>query len=79
MKISMKNGNILTELLSEQKQGGLYIPDNKAYKKAKVVSSNDESVLEGDILYVLKHVGTTIEIENKEYLVVNIRDILFIL
>ena len=79
MGIKMLNGNILAELQGDNKQAnGLYIPDNKAYKVVKVVESSSEEAKEGDILYVLKHVGTELEIESVKYIVVNVGEIILI-
>lgn len=73
----MLNGNILTELQIEEKNTGLYIPDNKAYKIVKVVKSNVD-VKEGSLLYVPKSAGTQLEIDDNNYVVVNIREIILI-
>lgn len=81
MNLKMVNGNILTELQETEKQNGLYIPDNKAYKVVKVVESCDStegSIEKDSLLYVLKQAGTEIEIDDVKYIVVNIREIILI-
>lgn len=78
MNIKMLNGNILTELQIEEKNTGLYIPDNKAYKIVKVVKSNVGDVKEGSLLYVPKSAGTQLDIDDNNYVVVNIREIILI-
>lgn len=78
MNIEMLNGNILTELQTEEKKNGLYIPDSKAYKVVKVVKSNMDEVKEGSLLYVPKASGTELEIDSNKYVVVNVREIILI-
>lgn len=79
MNIKMLNGNILTELQSEEKIDGLYMPDNKSYKIVKVVESENEEMKKDSILYVLKSSGTELEINEVKYLVVNIREIILMI
>lgn len=78
MNIEMLNGNILTELQTEEKKNGLYMPDSKAYKVVKVVKSNVDEVKEGSLLYVPKASGTELEIDSNKYVVVNVREIILI-
>lgn len=78
MNIEMLNGNILGELQVQEKQAGLYVPDNKAYKIIKVVNSKEEDVVKDSLIYVLKNSGTELEIEGVKYISVNVREIILI-
>lgn len=77
MKVKLLNGNILTELQNEDKEGGLIMP--KAYKTLKVIKSDSEEVKSGSTIYVIKTAGTDVKIEDNKYVVVNIREIILIL
>ena len=78
MEIKMKNGNILGVLQDQTKTSqGLYMPDNKSYNKIEVVKPVD-GIKEGSVLYVPKRCGTQVTIEDKDYIVVNEREIILI-
>jgi co-chaperonin GroES (HSP10) len=79
MNIEMLNGNILGELQSQEKESGLYVPDNKAYKVIKVVNSKEKDVEKDSLIYVLKNAGTELEIEGVKYISVNVREIILII
>ena len=75
----MKNGNILGVLQDQTKTSqGLYMPDNSSYNKIEVVKEAG-SIKEGSILYVPKRFGTEVTIDNKDYIVVNEREIILII
>lgn len=78
--VEMLNGNLLTVAAEEkfEKKDGIYIPTaKKNYKKLEVVSGED--MKSGSMIYVNISVGTNIEIEGKDYTVVNKRDVILIL
>ena len=77
MNIKMKNGNILGVLQDNSTVNGLYMPDDKAYKIIEVVKS-EEGVEVGSTIYVPKRVGTAVTIEGKDYIVVNVREIILV-
>lgn len=79
MNVKMLNGNILGELQVEEKIDGLYVPDNKAYKVIKVTNSNEDTVENGSLIYVLKNSGTELEINGVKHVSVNIREIILII
>lgn len=71
----------------EQTHAGLFKPESatKAYKVGKVVEvgpgekGTPMDVKVGDTIYVQKHAGTEIEIDDKEYTVVSQIDVLVVL
>lgn len=89
MKGRVIAGKVAIELMEtpSQTKGGIYVPDNakKNDVKAKVVaagiSTSDEEieVKAGDIILVKDYSGTKFEYENKQYKLINHKDILFII
>lgn len=79
---------VLVERVEEEKKtaSGIIIPDNVKEKplSGKVISISDEvaeekKVHEGDTVVFAKYSGTEIKIDGKEYLVMNLDDVLGIL
>jgi chaperonin GroES len=79
---------VLVERVEEEKktESGIIIPDNVKEKplSGKVVAISDEvaeekKISEGDTIVFAKYTGTEIKIGSKEYLVMNVDDILGIL
>lgn len=78
MNVKMINGNILTQELQEEKKGFI-IPETERYKKLKVVNSSTKEVVEGSTVYIPLRFGTKVKIEDKDYVAINVRDIILII
>ncbi len=79
--MKMLNSNVCCINLDEvvETVGKVIIPTNKkAYKTLKVIASGDEKVLVDSIIYVPINSGTEVKIEDKDYTVVNAREIILI-
>ncbi len=82
-------GKVLIEPLSaeEKTAGGIYIPDSAKEKpsKGKIIAigkedSEDKSELvAGDTVLYGKYAGTELQIDDKDYLILNKEDILLII
>lgn len=84
--MKMLNGNICCINLDEvvEKIGRVIVPTkDKSYKKLQVVklsdASREEGVFEGDILYAPINSGTEVKIDDKDYTIINAREIILIL
>lgn len=80
----MFNGNILVREKENTNQtaSGLFIaaPIAKNYREVTVIQpDNENTVEEGDVMFVGVSSGTPLELEGEEITVVNIRDIILIL
>ena len=79
-KVLMLNGYIAGVALSGGKNtSGFVVPDSeKAYKKLKVVNSNEDLVPEGSVITVPIHCGTEVEVDGQKRVVVNVREVILI-
>ena len=75
----MKNGNILclSKVEKEDLSGFTYTKKSN-FKDLIVIESSEEEVKVEDILRVPITSGTNTELEDVEYTIINIRDIIFI-
>jgi len=77
---------------SEKTQGGIFIPDSAKEKpqKGKVVAVGEGRILEngqrepmdvkaGDVILYAKYSGTDVKVENVEYKILPIRDVLAVI
>lgn len=75
----MKNGNLLTKV--EVKGGnttGFEYIEKKNYKDLVVVSSSEGEVEAGEVIRVPITSGTETDLNEEDYIIVNIREIIFI-
>ncbi len=82
-KIKMLNGNVLLKIEDPKKEtnSGLIIPskNNVNYDIGTVVSPDvNNSLKEGDVVYIPKSSGMNVEIENEKYVIVNVKQIILI-
>lgn len=79
----MLNGNVLVKVQKEgtTTKAGIILPTHtKPYKQVTVVKPDqDNTVKEGDEMYVPYNAGTMVEWEGDEYLVIHVREIILIL
>lgn len=78
MNVKMINGNILTEELPKETKGFI-VPDAERYTELKVINSSTPDVKEGSIVYVPNRYGTKVKIEGKDYIAINVREIILII
>lgn len=89
MKFKPLGERILVERLEEESKtsSGIIIPDNAKEKPlmgkikavGKKISDGCKCVAEGDIIVFGKYKGTEIKLESKEYIVLDLEDVLGIL
>lgn len=80
--MKMLNGNICCKSLDQITEtiGNVIVPTkDKSYKTLKVMSSNEDIVGEGKIIYVPLNSGNDVEVGNVKYTIVNVREIILIL
>lgn len=84
--MKMLNSNICCINLDEviEKQGRVIIPTkDKSYKRLKVVELAEDTFNEGvkrdDIIYVPINSGVEVKIDEKDYTIINAREIILIL
>lgn len=76
MNVEMCNGNILCqEKKQELNKNQLILPNEKSYKIVTMINGENK----GKDAYVLKHVGTDMELEKEQYVVIHERDIILII
>lgn len=76
---------VLVEVVKEEKKtaSGIIIPDTAKEKPSRgkivAISEDVKNINVGDNVIFTKYAGTELKLDNKDYLVVNIKDILGLL
>lgn len=80
--MKMLNGNlccIALDQITETEKGIILPTKNKSYKRLKVHKSDVEQVAEGKTIYVPINCGNEVKIDDSDYVIVNVREIILIL
>jgi len=83
MEMKMKNNYLLVQEIEQQEQqtsSGIIIPVEKYNRKATVINAGDaEYIKEGDIILKNIGMGTMITLDNTEYEIIHINQLIAIL
>lgn len=80
----MLNGNVLVREVQQDEnktQSGLYIPNEiKHYKIVEVFQPDSENVVKtGDKIYIPLNAGTEVKINDENFLIINVREIILVI